>query len=117
MKLEVYALRTCDTCRKALKALKGIDGAEIAVTDVRDDGIPPARIAAWVEALGADALVNRKSATWRGLDNALRDSAGDAEGVTALLCEYPTVMKRPVIVRGDEILVGWGADVQKALGL
>jgi arsenate reductase len=94
-----------------------MDGAEIVVTDVRDDGIPPARIAAWVEALGADALVNRKSATWRGLDDAARGSAGDAAGVTALLRDHPTVMKRPVIVSGDTVLVGWGPNVQTALGL
>ena len=31
MKLEVYALKTCETCRRALKALREMDGAEIVV--------------------------------------------------------------------------------------
>ena len=66
------------------------------------------------QTLGADALVNRRSPTWRGLSDAEKASA-DGEGAVALMVEHPTLMKRPVIVTGGTVHVGWTKDVQTAL--
>lgn len=104
----VYALSTCDTCRTALKALRAA-GHDPEVVDVRKDGVPPEALAALLDTFGA-ALVNRKSATWRGLTEAER--AGDP---AALLAAHPTLMKRPAIRDGDAWYLGWGPDVRAAL--
>ena len=104
----VYALSTCDTCRAALKALRAAGHAP-QVVDVRADGVPPEAVAAMLAALG-DALVNRRSTTWRALTEAER--AGDP---AALLAAHPTLMKRPVIRDGEDWYLGWGKDVQAAL--
>ena len=109
-----YGLKTCDTCRKALKELEAASRT-LRVVDVRDDGIPGDVLAALVAAVGPEALVNRRSTTWRGLDDAERARAGTADGATALLAEHPTLMKRPVIRDGETIHVGWGPDVRAAL--
>ena len=111
--MQVYGLKNCDTCKKAIKALEAA-GKEFFVTDVRADGVPSDLLAAWVLALGSDALVNRRSTTWRGLSDAEKAGA-EGEGATALMAQHPTLMKRPVIVADGAVHVGWTKDVQAAL--
>ena len=111
--MQVYGLKNCDTCKKAIKALEAA-GADFTVTDVRADGVPADLLAAWVGVLGADALVNRRSTTWRGLSDAEKASA-DGAGAVALMAQHPTLMKRPVIVAKGAVHVGWTKDVQAAL--
>ncbi|MEM6728495.1 MAG: ArsC/Spx/MgsR family protein [Pseudomonadota bacterium] len=101
--MELYGLKTCDTCRKARKALP-----EAAFIDVRESGVPAPVIAAALEAFG-DALINRASTTWRSLDEDQR-SLPPAE----LLEAHPTLMKRPLIVAGEKMTLGWKADAQAA---
>src|SRR6056297_932381 len=103
----LYGLRACDSCRKARKALAAA-GRGVRFRDVRAEPLTTEEIAALVAALGP-AVVNRASATWRGLDAAAR-----AADPATLLAEHPAVMKRPVIrARGDWHL-GWGAEVRAA---
>ena len=104
--MEIYGLKTCDTCRKAVKALP-----EARFVDVRADGVPQDVMAAARAAFG-DALVNTRSTTWRGLSEAER-----AEPQEALLKAHPTLMKRPLIVAGGAMHLGWTKDVQAALGV
>lgn len=100
----LYGLKTCDTCRKALKAL-----GDAEFRDVRADGVPEGVLKRAYGLFGAD-LLNTRSATWRGLDAAAR-----ARDPLALLAEHPTLMKRPLIVNGAKMHLGWGRDVQAAL--
>ncbi|MEM6626115.1 MAG: ArsC/Spx/MgsR family protein, partial [Pseudomonadota bacterium] len=62
-------------------------------------------------AVGADALVNKRSTTWRGLSDADKASAesGDA---AALLMANPTLIKRPVIEADGDVHVGWTKAVE-----
>lgn len=106
--MQVYALATCDTCRKALKELRAAGHAP-EVVDVRKDGVPAAVIAELAETFG-EALVNRRSATWRGLSDAAR------EGDTAeLIAAHPTLMKRPAIHHDGRWYLGWSAETKAAL--
>lgn len=109
-----YGLKTCDTCKKALKALQAAGHAP-RVIDVRADGVPEVDLAAWLDRIGPDALVNTRSTTWRGLDAAEKARAGDAKGALALLRAHPTLMKRPLIVTENQIHLGWTKPVQEAL--
>lgn len=110
--LTIYALKSCDSCKKAIKALTAA-GHAAAIIDVRADGVPTDVLTALLAVHGDAVLINRKSTTWRSLDEAAR-----AESPLSLLQEHPTLMKRPVIIEGDNTShVGWGKDVQAALGL
>jgi len=100
----LYGLKTCDTCRKALKTLP-----EAQFVDVRAEGIPE-RVLNSAYANFGEALLNTRSTTWRGLDEATR-----TRPVLELLAEHPTLMKRPLIVSGDQFFLGWGKDVQSQL--
>lgn len=109
--MKLYGLKTCDTCKKALKALEAA-GHDVTFVDVRADGVSQAQLADWSAAHGA-ALINTRSTTWRGLDEAARARA-DTDPV-GLLAEHPALMKRPVIVTGAASHLGWSKDVQAHL--
>ena len=109
MPLTLYGLKNCDTCKKALKALQAA-GKDVTFVDIRTETDLGAKVPAWLQAVGADKLINRSSTTWRGLSDA--EKAGDAQ---PLLIAHPTLVKRPVIEAGKTVHVGWKADVQAAL--
>ena len=111
--MQFYGLKNCDTCKKAQKALVDA-GLSFEVVDVRADGVPADALASWVATLGADALVNRRSSTWRRLGDAEKASA-EGQGAVDLMLANPTLMKRPVIVTDGALHVGWTKDVQAAL--
>jgi arsenate reductase len=112
--MRFIGLKACDTCKKALNALKAA-GKHVTVTDVRADGVSEGDLKSWVSAKGADALINRRSTTWRGLDEAARVQAETPEGAVALLIANPTLMKRPVIVTDADLFIGWDKATQSAL--
>jgi len=100
----VYGIKSCDTCRRALKSLPGA-----RLHDIRAKALPDHVARAAAARFGA-ALINRNSATWRGLSEAERMGAS-----CALIAAHPTVMKRPLIDAGDALYLGWGREVQAAL--
>jgi arsenate reductase len=102
--MKIYGLRNCDTCRKAQKALPEAD-----FVDVRADGVTDAVLASALAAF-PDTLVNTRSTTWRGMDETERSRAP-----LDLLKDHPSLMKRPLIVDGDDMYLGWTKDVQASL--
>ncbi len=108
----VFGLKNCDTCKKAVKSLQA-DGVTHHFVDIRAEADLADRVPVWLDAVGAKALVNTRSTTWRGLDETQR--ARVDTDPAALLVENPTLIKRPVIERDDAVTVGWSDDVRKAL--
>ena len=104
----VYGIPTCDTVKKAIAALRAA-GHDVTFRDVRATPLTPAERAEFLAAFG-EAVINRASATWRGLSEGER-----AGGADALLAAHPTLMKRPVIRAGDTLHLGWAKPVQAAL--
>jgi len=112
--MEIYGIKNCDTCRKALRFLEEND-IDYAWHDLREEGIDVATIQRWLEAVGAETLVNCRSTTWRGLSEAQRVEALSSIGSAAFLADHPTLIKRPVFEIDGAIHVGFKADVQDAL--
>ena len=113
--LTVYVLKSCDTCRKALADIRAADLAA-EVVDVRDDGVPAAVLDRLVAGLGPEAVVNRRSTTWRKLDEETRTRALDPTSTASVMAAHPTLMKRPAIVTAATIHVGWTPAIRSALG-
>lgn len=104
--MQIFGLKSCDTCRKARKALPAAAFVDIRTNPLAADVLQRA------QALFGDALVNRRSTTWRGLSAAER-----AMEPLTLIAAHPPVMKRPLIVDGERLLLGWDAATRQALGL
>ncbi len=105
----LYGLSACDTCRKALAALKKA-GRNAHLHDLRRDGLPEETAARFHAAFG-DAVLNRRSTTWRLLSASER-----ARDPLDLIAAHPALMKRPVIEEeGGRLHLGWGPEVRAAL--
>jgi arsenate reductase len=105
-KMDLYGLKTCDTCRKALKNLPNA-----TFVDVRAQGVPDEIMARALDLFGAD-LINTRSTTWRGIDD--KDRTRPAQ---ELLKSHPALMKRPLIVSGENMWLGWTPATRAALGI
>ncbi len=101
----LYGIPNCDTVRKARRWLSG-HGVNHAWHDLRADGLDPARVERWLDAVGDAVLVNRRGRTWRQLPEATRENP-DPAALRALLLEQPTLIKRPVLEDGDDVVVGF----------
>lgn len=106
-KLTLYGLKTCDSTRKARRWLEA-RGIDHTFVDVRDDGVSPATLRAWEKRCGWETLLNRRSTTWKSLDGTQREAL-DGQRALALLEQYPTLIKRPVLVQAAHLVVGFDA--------
>lgn len=111
--LVIYGLKNCDSCRRAVKLVEA-RGKPYRFHDLRSDGLSGERLGGWLTAVGWEALLNRRSTTWRELPES--DKAGlDPVKAARLLARHPTLIKRPVIEFGDTLLVGLAAKQLAAL--
>ena len=97
MSITLYGLTKCSTC---VKARQWLDQHSVVhdFIDYRDNPIPAATLTDWAQQLGGwEKLVNRASMTWRNLPES-RKTPADAAEWTALIAEYPALVRRPVAV-------------------
>jgi arsenate reductase (glutaredoxin) len=104
----MYGLAHCSTCQKAQAALQD-HGWSVEFRDVQKEPLSQDERTRLVAEFG-DKIINRASLTWRGMSEQERL----AEPV-AMMGEKPSVMKRPAIMADDLRLLGWTANVKRAL--
>ena len=108
MSLELYGLAKCGTCVKARDWLNA-QGIAHRFIDYREHPLAPSTLVSWAKVLGGwEKLVNRASMTWRGLSDAQKTAGSEAEWL-ALIRDYPALVRRPVVVQGERISVGFSA--------
>jgi len=108
----IYGIKNCDTMKKARKWL---DDHRVAYAfhDYKTDGIDRARLKAWVEAAGWETVLNRSGATFRALPDAAKEGLTKAKAI-ALMLDRPSMIKRPVLDLGGQILVGFKPEIYEA---
>jgi arsenate reductase (glutaredoxin) len=105
----LYGIANCDTVKKA-RAWLADAGRDHTFHDFRKAGVPEAKLDAWLQAVGWEALVNRQGTTWRKLDDATKAGVADAASARALMLAQPSVIKRPVVEWSDgRVTVGFDA--------
>lgn len=109
-RLTLLGLSHCSTCQKAQADLAE-HGWTVDFRDVVKEPLSEIERRRIVKEFGPK-IINRASLTWRGMSEAERD----AEPVTQM-GQKPAVMKRPAIIAGDLRLLGWTANVKRALGV
>lgn len=108
--MTLYGLAHCSTCQKAQAALEG-HGWTVNFRDVQKVPLAEVERKALVDEWG-EKIINRASLTWRGMSEEER-SANPVDMMGA----KPSVMKRPAIAADDHRLLGWTANVKRALGV
>jgi arsenate reductase (glutaredoxin) len=106
----VYGIENCDQVRKAKSWLNRHEQA-FQFHDYRKHGITEALLQSWMRHVPWDALLNKRGTTWRQLDEARRSIITDQNSALDLMLENPTLIKRPILVQGDDVLVGFSEAV------
>ncbi|QYF92460.1 ArsC family reductase [Massilia sp. PAMC28688] len=112
MKTTLYGIPNCDTVKKARTWLAA-HGIDAGFHDFKKHGLDHAVVAAWLQQLGWEVLVNRKGTTWRKLPDERKAAVTDGDAALALMLENPSVIKRPVLDRDGSFSVGF-SDAQYA---
>ncbi|MEO1314558.1 MAG: ArsC/Spx/MgsR family protein, partial [Pseudomonadota bacterium] len=86
-------------------------GHTVTPRDIRTEPLTEAEWQPLLTEFG-DRLVNKKSTTWRGLNDWMQASEAEDQ-----LKAHPALMKRPVISDGARMTLGWDAEAQAAWGV
>ena len=105
--MRLYGIKNCDTVKKARKWLESRQ-IEYRFHDFREDGLDPDALGAWIDELGWQNLVNRRSQSWKSLDASLREDMDDERARKAILSQ-PTLIKRPLLDTGHQRYTGFTA--------
>ena len=101
VEITVYGINNCDTVKKACKYLSA-HNANYQFVDFRKEPLSVDRIKSWIGSIGWEALVNKRSTTYRMLSEAQKNNI-----TIELLIEQPTLIKRPVLVSEGAVVVGF----------
>lgn len=101
----LYGIKNCDTVKKARTWL---DAHQVAYQfhDFRSDGLDRRDIASWLQILGAEKLINKRSTTWKQLSEQEKALALTKDAVDLILA-HPTLIKRPLLDTGKSLHSGF----------
>ena len=99
--IQVYGIKNCDTVKKALVYLNDHD-VNYQFIDFRQNPISQQVLIKMVESVGWELLINKRSTTYRSLSEEEKSNIN-----YDLVLKLPTLIKRPVLVRGENIMVGF----------
>jgi Spx/MgsR family transcriptional regulator len=105
MTMTMYGIKNCDTIKKARAWLEA-RGADYRFHDYKAEGIARDKLEGWCRIVGWETVLNRAGTTFRKLPEA--DKAGlDEKRAVALMLAQPSMIKRPVLEAGRNLLVGF----------
>ncbi len=105
----------CGTCKKALKWLAE-RGVEVTVRPIVEQPPTPAELSKWIPASGLPVRkwLNTSGQSYRAIGKEKVDAADDAT-LVRWLAEDGKLVKRPVLVLGERVLVGFREEQYAAL--
>ena len=113
MKTVIYGIPNCDTMKKARNWLES-RRVPHEFHNYKISGIERAKLAAWAKAVGWETLLNRSGTTFRKLPDAAKQNLDEPKALR-LMVEQPSLIKRPVLEHGKELLVGFSAEIYASL--
>jgi arsenate reductase len=111
--IKIYGIPNCDTMKKAMAWL---NKKKIAYEfhDYKKWGVPEKELKQWVEIAGWEVVLNKRSTTWKGLSDKMKKSLNEYSSIRIMM-ENPSSIKRPVLVNGKSLIIGFKEDEYKNL--
>ena len=103
--ITIYGIKNCDTMKKAFAWLDA-HGVAYRFHDYKKAGVPADRLKHWIAEAGWEKIVNSRGTTFRKLPPARQQGLNAAKAL-ALLQEFPSAIKRPVLESGKTLLIGF----------
>ncbi|MCP4325341.1 MAG: ArsC family reductase [Alteromonadales bacterium] len=101
----LYGIANCDTVKKAQKWLTQ-NGINFSFHDYRKDGLDEVLLKQFLETLSWSELLNKRSTSYRALTTEQKENMDEASAL-ALFIEFPTLIKRPLLLSNNGALVGF----------
>lgn len=105
----MFGIPNCDTMKKARKWLDA-QRIDYQFHDYKKEGVNIDLLTGWCSAKGWEVLLNRRGTTWRKLADDVKEDVNEAK-VIELMVANPSMIKRPVLVKDGEVIVGFSSDV------
>lgn len=99
----VYGIKNCNTVKKATDWLES-KAIPFTFHNFKTAGIQAETLTNWCNQVGWEKLVNKKSATWRGLSKEVQESINSSETAIAILVNHTSLIKRPVIEDAGKVV-------------
>lgn len=106
--IAIYGIKNCDTMKKAFVWLDE-QGVDFIFHDYKKQGVDEVVLRVAIAQHGWESVLNKRGTTWRKLSEEVKNEM-DSDLAVETALENPSIIKRPVLVRGDDILLGFDGD-------
>ena len=105
--LKIYGIKNCSSVKKALTLLD-----ELQLTyefhDYKKQGIDADTLKTWLDAVGADVVLNKRGTTWRKLSKEQQQYAlSNENALIETLITHTSLIKRPILATAHSFIVGF----------
>ncbi len=109
--IQVYGIKNCNKIRNTLKWLRENE-IEHEFYDLKKEPLTREELEEFAYRIGLDVLVNKKGMKWRQL-GLNKQELSDKELFEQLL-EHQVMIKRPVLVKDEAMIVGYDEEAFEA---
>lgn len=97
------------------KAFNWLNQQGISYTfyDYKKQGIKPEILQSWISRVGLDAIINKQGLTYKKLTEEEKKLVQEEKKAIALLAKKPTMIKRPIVVYNNNLLIGFNENEWK----
>ena len=106
--ISVYGIKNCDTMKKAMNWLAE-NGVAYEFIDYKKAGVAEANLPDWNARAGWEKLLNTRGLMWKKLSDEERTAVDEAKALK-LMAQYPSLIKRPVLDTGSQLIVGFAPE-------
>lgn len=105
----LHGIKNCDTMKKA-RAWLDARGIAYRFRDYKTEPVTAGELADWAGVVGWQKVLNRAGTTFRKLPEGDKADLDEARAL-ALMAANPSMIKRPVLVAGGALVVGFDGAV------
>lgn len=111
--ITLYGIHNCDSVKKAQKWLLN-HNVSYTFHDYRKDGLDKVLLESLLKQITWDELLNKRSSSYRQLSE-LQKSSLNRENAIDLFLEFPTLIKRPLLIHHSFYQLGFKAEIYQTL--
>lgn len=108
----VYGIPNCDVTKKAMAWLNK-NKVAFEFHDYKKSGISISKLNEWSSALSWETILNKRGTTWKSISPEIQQTITNQKMAVQLMQEHTSLIKRPVIETGNDILTGFNEAVYK----
>ncbi len=105
----LYGIPNCDITKKAITWLNK-KKISFSFHDYKQQGISKEKLNEWCDKVGLEVIFNKRSTTWRELPGPEQQKTTDRQQAIKLMIQHTSIIKRPIIETGNNLLVGFNEE-------